>query len=68
MSLIHQKIWRYWNTAQYFSDEEIIGNVLISNILFSGISTPHSLDALLEQLKEDLSIQYLKALDLKCCS
>lgn len=39
--------------------------MLISNILFSGISTPHSLDALLEQLKEDLSIQYLRALDLQ---
>ena len=53
---IHQKICRYWNTAQRFSDEEVFGNVLISSILFAGVSTPHTLDALLEQLKEGLNI------------
>ena len=34
---IQQKLWRYWNTAQQFSDEEVIGNVRISSILFAGI-------------------------------
>lgn len=62
---IHHQICRYWNTAQHFSDEEFIGNVLISSILFAGVSTPNTLDALLEQLKEGLNIQYLKALDLQ---
>lgn len=62
---IHHQICRYWNTAQHFSDEEVIGNVLISSILFAGVSTPNTLDALLEQLKEGLNIQYLKALDLQ---
>jgi len=62
---IHQKNCRYWNTAQHFSDEEVIGNVLISSILFAGVSPPNTLDALLEQLKEGLSIQHLKTLDLQ---
>ena len=63
--LMQQKLWRYWHTARQFSDVEIIGNVLISSILFAGVFTPNTLDALLEQLKEGLSIQYLKALDLQ---
>lgn len=62
---IQQKLWRYWNTAQQFSDEEVIGNVLISSILFAGISASNTLDALLEQLKENLTIHHLKAVDLQ---
>ena len=49
--MIPQKIWRYWNTAQQLSDAEGIGNILISSILFAGISTRNVLDELLEHLK-----------------
>ena len=62
--MIHQKLWRYWNTSQQFSDVEIIGNILISSILFAGISTRNTLDAFLEQLKQGLMIQHIKAVDL----
>lgn len=40
--------WRYWDMAQHFSDEEVIGNMLSYGTLFVGIFTPHTLDALLE--------------------
>ena len=49
--MIPQKIWRYWNTVQQLSDAEGIGNILISSILFEGISTRNVLDELLEHLK-----------------
>lgn len=49
--MIPQKIWRYWNTVQQLSDAEGIGNILISSILFAGISTRNTLDELLEHLK-----------------
>lgn len=62
--MIHQKLWRYWNTSQQFSDVEIIGNILISSILFAGVSTRNTLDAFLEQLKQGLMIQHIKAVDL----
>jgi len=62
--MVHQRLWRYWNTASQFSDAEIIGNILISSILFAGISTRNTLDAFLEQLQQRLMIQHLKAIDL----
>lgn len=62
--MIHQRLWRYWNTASQFSDAEIIGNILISSILFAGICTRNTLDAFLEQLQQGLMIQYLKTIDL----
>lgn len=62
--MIQQKLWRYWNTASQFSDAEIIGNILISSILFAGISTRNTLDAFLEQLQQGLMIQHLKTIDL----
>ena len=62
--MIRQKLWRYWDTASQFSDTEIMGNLLISGILFAGISTRSTLDAFLEQLQQGLMIQHLKAIDL----
>ncbi|MGN9714499.1 site-specific integrase [Acinetobacter variabilis] len=61
---LHQKLWRYWHTATQFSEEEVIGNVLLSSILFAGISTPNTLDAFFEQLQQDLLIQRLPGIDL----
>ena len=49
--MIPQKIWRYWNTVQQLSDAEVIGNILISSILFTGNLTRNILDELLEHLK-----------------
>ncbi|OAL82811.1 tyrosine-type recombinase/integrase [Acinetobacter sp. SFA] len=64
VQMIHQKLWRYWNTAQQFTDIEVIGNILISSILFAGISTRNTLDAFLDQVQQGLIIQHLGAVDL----
>ncbi|WP_216937811.1 site-specific integrase [Acinetobacter sp. BY484] len=61
---LHQKLWRYWHTATEFSEEEVIGNVLLSSILFAGISSPNTLDAFFEQLQEGLTIHRIPTLDL----
>lgn len=67
------KLWDYWILAkdsQAFSDDEIIGNIVISALLYSGLNQKSSLEALLEHLKdpakirniEDLNIIFLEAL------
>jgi integrase len=57
-----ERLWRYWHTAKHFSDDEIIGNLLISAILYGGLSHQASLNALLEHLKTDEAIYYLQTL------
>ena len=51
---IIDKLWDYWILAKdshTFSDEEIIGNIIISAMLYSGLNQKASLEALLEHLK-----------------
>ena len=70
---IIDKLWDYWILAKdshTFSDEEIIGNIIISAMLYSGLNQKASLEALLEHLKnpkkikdiEDLNIIFLEPL------
>lgn len=63
--LVQHKLWRYWHTARQFSEDEIIGNVLISSILFAGVSAPNSLDDILAHLRQGPTIHHLPALDLQ---
>lgn len=47
--------WDYWILAKdskTFSDDEIIGNIVISALLYSGLNQKSSLEALLEHLKD----------------
>lgn len=49
------KLWDYWILAKdskTFSDDEIIGNIVISAMLYSGLNQKASLEALLEHLKD----------------
>lgn len=62
--MLHQQLRRYWDTASQFSQDEVIGNVLLSSILFAGISTQQTLDAFFEQLQHGLKIHRIPALDL----
>ena len=70
---IIDKLWDYWILAkdsQTFSDDEIVGNIIISAMLYSGLNRKASLEALLEHLKnpskirkiEDLNIIFLEPL------
>ncbi|WP_180025037.1 tyrosine-type recombinase/integrase [Acinetobacter sp. YH1901134] len=70
---IIDKLWDYWilvKDSQAFSDDEIIGNIIISAMLYSGLNQKASLEALLEYLKnpakirniEDLNIIFLEPL------
>lgn len=57
---IIDKIWDYWRCAkdsEAFTDEEIIGNILITAILYSGLNHKASLEALLEYLKDPSRIR-----------
>ncbi|MDN5424015.1 MAG: hypothetical protein L0G07_11495, partial [Chryseobacterium sp.] len=48
---IIDQLWDYWILAkdsQAFSDDEIIGNIIISAMLYSGLNQKASLEALLE--------------------
>ena len=50
---IIEKLWDYWiltKDSTAFTDNEIVGNILISAILFSGLNHKASLTALLEHL------------------
>lgn len=61
---LKEKLLRYWYTANGFTADESIGNILICAILYGGISNLSSLDALLENLKEQGPIYHLQALQL----
>lgn len=62
--ILHDKLRRYWDTTTQFSKDEVIGNVLLSSILFAGISTQNTLDAFFEQLQQGLTIHRIPTLDL----
>lgn len=60
IDLIIEKLWDYWILSQEsstFSDNEIIGNILICSILYGGLSQTASLNALLEHLKNPAKVQ-----------
>lgn len=55
-----EKLWDYWILAQdssAFSDDEIIGNILLCSMLYGGLNQIASLNALLEHLKNPEKIQ-----------
>lgn len=52
ISLIKEKLLRFWYTTDNFTADESIGNILICAILYGGISSLSSLQALLEHLKQ----------------
>lgn len=61
------KLWFYWRVAKdssSFSDEEIIGNILISSILYGGLSQKASLTALLEHLKDPARIKVIEGVNI----
>ncbi len=62
LTYLKERLWRYWHTTEHFSDDEIVGNLLISAILYGGLSHQASLNALLEHLKTDEEIYYVQAL------
>lgn len=64
LTYLKERLWRYWHTVEYFSDDEIVGNLLISAILYGGLSHHSSLNALLEHLKSDEAIYHLQTLQL----
>lgn len=64
ITYMKERIWHYWHTTEHFSDDEIIGNLLISAILYGGLSHQASLNNLLEHLKLDNPIYHIQALQL----
>ena len=60
IDIILEKLWDYWILAQdssAFSDDEIIGNILLCSMLYGGLNQTASLNALLEHLKNPEKIQ-----------
>ena len=60
IDIIIEKLWDYWILAQdssAFSDDEIIGNILLCSMLYGGLNQTASLNALLEHLKNPAKIQ-----------
>ena len=60
IDIIIEKLWDYWILAQdssAFSDDEIIGNILLCSMLYGGLNQIASLNALLEHLKNPAKIQ-----------
>ena len=53
IDIIIEKLWDYWILAQdssAFSDDEIIGNILLCSMLYGGLNQTASSNALLEHL------------------
>ncbi|MHA3116570.1 site-specific integrase [Acinetobacter sp. ANC 4635] len=64
---IIDKLWDHWilvKDSQAFSDDEIIGNIIISAMLYSGLNQKASLDALLEHLKDPAKIRKIEDLNI----
>lgn len=60
IDIIIEKLWDYWILAQdssAFSNNEIIGNILLCSMLYGGLNQTASLNALLEHLKNPEKIQ-----------
>ena len=64
ISLIKEKLLRYWYTADDFTADESIGNILICAILYGGISSLSSLEALLHHLKQQDPIYQISKIQL----
>lgn len=64
ISQIKEKLLRYWYTADDFTIDESIGNILICAILYGGISNLSSLTALLEHLKQQGSIDQISRIQI----
>ena len=64
ISLIKEKLLRFWYTTDNFTADESIGNILICAILYGGISSLSSLQALLEHLKQQGSIDQISKIQL----
>lgn len=61
------KLWDYWILAKdskTFSDDEIIGNIVISAMLYSGLNQKASLEALLQHLKDPAKIRKIEDLNI----
>ena len=57
---IIEKLWDYWvlaENSQSFSDDEVIGNIFLSAILYGGLSQKNTLEALLFHLKNPAKIK-----------
>ena len=64
---IIDKLWDYWILAkdsQSFSDDEIVGNIIISAMLYSGLNQKASLEALLEHLRDPAKIRKIEDLNI----
>ena len=64
---IIEKLSDYWiltRDSTFFSDEEIIGNILLSSILFAGLNHKASLEALLEYLKNPTEIRHIEDINI----
>lgn len=61
---LKEKLLRYWYTADDFTADESIGNILICAILYGGISNLSSLEALLEHLKEQGPIYQIQQIQI----
>lgn len=64
---IVDKLWDYWilaKNSKTFSDDEIIGNIIISAMLYAGLNQKFSLDALLEHLKDPAKIRKIEDLNI----
>lgn len=67
IDVIIEKLWDYWELAddhQSFSDEEIIGNLLISAMLFAGLNQTASLNAFLEYLANPINIRNIDQINI----
>ena len=67
IDLIIEKLQDYWILAKdshSFSDNEVVGNILLSAILFAGLSDLSSLTALLEHLKNPAKIRTIETLNI----
>ena len=61
---VHQRLKRYWCTTSNFSNDEVIGNILLSSILHGGISHLRTIESFFEQLKNGLKIHSIPHLNL----
>ncbi len=55
IDIILEKLWGLLDSAQdgsAFSDDEIIGNILLCSMLYGGLNQTASLNALLEHFKK----------------
>ncbi len=64
ISLIKEKLLRFWYTTDNFTSDESIGNILICAILYGGISSLSSLEALLHHLKQQDPIYQISKIQL----